>query len=115
MSSIADLRAFLMSHKLPKMTSKKSVLMDAAIERGWKPSGTSKESVSDSDSVASAPIKKSNKKVLETRIEPKKKLYKQSEEPVFRGSRTTPAGRPKKDIQKPTIERGNIKSRREVE
>lgn len=114
MSSIADLRAFLMSHKLPKMTSKKSVLMDAAIERGWKPSGVSKEE-SDSDSVASVPVKKTNKKVLETRIEPKKKLSKQSEEPVFKSSRTTPAGKPKKDIQKPTIERGNIKSRREVE
>jgi hypothetical protein len=110
MSSIADLRAFLQAHKLPKMTAKKSVLMEACIERGWKPSGAKKQSVSDSDSdsVQSAPPKKQPKK-LDTRIE--KKPSKKADEPVFKGSRTVPAGRPKVDIQKPTIS----KSRRQVE
>ena len=61
MSSIADLRAFLMAHKLPKMTSKKSVLMEAAIERGWKPSGQVLESIADDESVDSVPPKNSKK------------------------------------------------------
>ena len=66
MSSIADLRAFLMAHKLPKMTSKKSVLMEAAIERGWKPSGQVVESIADGqgpkdESVDSVPPKNSKK------------------------------------------------------
>ena len=66
MSSIADLRAFLLTHKLPKMTSKKSVLMEAAIERGWKPSGQAlNQRVKDEDeeSVDSVPPKNSKKAV----------------------------------------------------
>ena len=63
MSSIADLRAFLLTHKLPKMTSKKSVLMEAAIERGWKPSGQVVESIADDESVDSVPPKNSKKAV----------------------------------------------------
>jgi hypothetical protein len=112
MSSIADLRAFLQAHKLPKMTAKKSVLMEACIERGWKPSGSVNKKMvessdSDSDSVQSAPPKKQSKK-LETRIEPKK-VSKKADEPVFKGSRTVPAGRPKVDIQKPTISKSQAK------
>jgi len=94
------------------MTAKKSVLMEACIERGWKPSGAKSVAKSvnvsddDSDSVVSAPPKRQPKKV-ETR-----KPSKKAEEPVFRGSRTEPPGRPKKDIQKPTIGK---KSRNEVD
>jgi len=93
MSSIAELRAFLGQYKLPKMTSKKSVLMDAAIERGWRPSGSKKAIVEEGDddsvqSAKSAPVKKSAKKI-ETRVEPRKPS-KLSEKPLYKEKTPVP-------------------------
>ena len=103
MSSIADLRALLLTHKLPKMTSKKSVLMEAAIERGWKPSGQAlNQRVKDEDeeSVDSVPPKNSKKAVApvskKAKAVPQKETQKETKGP-FKGS---PAASKKKVVRR---------------
>jgi hypothetical protein len=101
MSSIADLRAFLQGHKLPKMTAKKSVLMDAAIERGWRPTKQVSKEVSESSSDEEVPIAKMIKA-----MKPEKKIEKK-EKPVEKKPKVDPPVFKKSPVKKPLAKKIN--------